>query len=104
MNRAFCLQLQDALLTAGYDDASLKYLSDSIATFTLSHKGVIRRMGIEVTVPGHARVHEGHDPDREPLLIDYETVAELATAIFDRDPGAHDVPDFKHFTGLNDET
>ena len=104
MNRGFCLQLQDALLTAGYDDAELKYLSDTIATFTLRVNGVTRRIGVEVKTAGHATIYEGYNPDKAPLAVDYQTVAELATSIFDRDPGTHNTPEFKNFTGLTDET
>lgn len=105
MDRAFALALQEALLLAGYDDAELKYLSDTIATFSLTSHSAVRKLGVELTEQGHARLHEGTaDVDAQPLLVDFSTVKELATAIFDRDPGTHTLPDFKHFTGLNDET
>ncbi len=105
MDRAFALGLQEALLLAGYDDAELKYLSDSLATFSLTSHGVTRKLGVELIEPGHVRLHEGTgDVDAKHLLVDFTTVKELATVIFDRDPGTHSLPDFKHFTGLSDET
>jgi len=100
MNKPFVLELQQELLAAGYDDVELRYLSENgkNLTINLTYKGVVRRLGFFIdgsTVTQYTDGDMGKGLPRE-----FTTAKDLARQIFDRDPGAHTLPDFRKFTGL----
>lgn len=111
MNKSFALELQQALLVAGYEEVELRYLSQNgkNLTLALTFENSTRVIGLLIQdqpsldrlVAAQLIAIQYRDGDTgSGLPLEFATAADLARRIFDRDPGTKSLPDFRKFTGL----